>query len=189
VTPLTNTSYSVTGTGTNGCVSAEVVSTVSVNALPNIVATVAAATICVGETTSLSVTGGTSYVWSDAQTGANISITPTATATYTVIGTDVNGCENTAVVTQNVDLCTSISKQNKATLISGIYPNPNSGKFVVESDENIELTIINSLGVVVAHEKTTGAKTNLSIDYLSNGIYFIKATAQGKQQILKVIKE
>ena len=39
---------------------------------------------------------GGSYSWNDGQTTAAITVTPGATITYSVIGTDTNGCFNTA---------------------------------------------------------------------------------------------
>ncbi|HEX7413965.1 MAG TPA: PKD domain-containing protein [Bacteroidia bacterium] len=98
VTPTTNTSYSVTGTNTQGCVSSNTaVSTVTVNALPNV--SVNSATICAGNTTTLTATGASTYTWNTSATGATITPTKTITTTYTVTGTDGNGCMNTATST------------------------------------------------------------------------------------------
>ena len=53
----------------------------------------------------LEVTGGTppyTYDW-DNGVSNGVAFVPTATTTYTVIGTDANGCENTAQVTVTVN--------------------------------------------------------------------------------------
>ena len=66
-----------------------------------------AITLCGGGTAQLNATGALSYVWSPA-TGlsasniANPIATPSATTTYTVTGTDGNGCVNTATSTITV---------------------------------------------------------------------------------------
>src|SRR5690606_20915911 len=52
---------------------------------------------------TLSASGGTSYVWNTGETTQNITVSPTATTTYTVIGT-VNGCQNTDSVTVFVNV-------------------------------------------------------------------------------------
>jgi len=57
------------------------------------------ATICVGQTASLSASGGVSYQWSNGSTSANVQVAPTSTTTYTVTVTDVNGCTDTDSVT------------------------------------------------------------------------------------------
>ena len=79
-------------------VSNEVV--VTVNPLPTIAATAAnSGNFCgIGE---LTATGGTSYTWSPAasllsNTGATVTSIATANTTFTVSGTDANGCVNTA---------------------------------------------------------------------------------------------
>lgn len=70
-----------------------------VNSLPNLKLT-GNTTICAGEKTTLTVSGATSYQWSpaeglDATDKAVVEASPTTTTTYTVIGTDDNGCANT----------------------------------------------------------------------------------------------
>jgi gliding motility-associated-like protein len=95
----------VLGTDANGCSNVDSVS-VFVNTLPNIDAgqnTV----ICPGDSVMLNATGGIVYVWSPA-TGLsnpnipNPSASPSVITTYTVIGTDANGCSNQDSVTVSI---------------------------------------------------------------------------------------
>lgn len=89
--PSATTTYDVAGTDGNGCTSTDSVEIV-VNALP--VASIAGAdTICVGDTTSLTASGGTSYVWSTSQMTTSINVAPSSATTYVVTVSDVNGCE------------------------------------------------------------------------------------------------
>jgi hypothetical protein len=44
--------------------------------------------ICEGQSTVLSASGGISYIWSTGETTANITVTPTDTTVYYVTGTD-----------------------------------------------------------------------------------------------------
>lgn len=96
------TTYTVQGTNTFGCIANSQV-TVIVN-MPPVLTTNTPPPICVGTATPLQVSGATTYIWSPA-TGlsctncSNPSASPTSTTTYTVIGTDVNGCMDTAQVT------------------------------------------------------------------------------------------
>jgi gliding motility-associated-like protein len=53
------------------------------------------AIICTGASITLSGAGATSYVWDNGITN-NTNFIPSSTITYTVTGTDVNGCVNTA---------------------------------------------------------------------------------------------
>lgn len=97
-TLTTTTTYTLTGT-TAGC-SNTATKTVSVNALP-LVSAGANTSICEGLSAALTGFGATAYAWSpstglSATTGAGVTATPTITTTYTLSGTDGNGCVNTA---------------------------------------------------------------------------------------------
>ncbi len=60
--------------------------TLNLSALP--------ATICEGQTSTLSVSGTTSYLWENGSTGSSLLVSPSATHTYQVTGTDtLTGCQ------------------------------------------------------------------------------------------------
>ncbi len=99
VFPLVTTNYFVTVTS-NGC-SAVANATVTVTAV-NGQATANPASICEGATSILTATGGGTYLWSTGQTGASITVAPTATTTYTVTVTN-NGCTDVETVTVNLN--------------------------------------------------------------------------------------
>ena len=87
VTPTSNASYNVTGTDANGCISnIGAVSSVTVNTLPTL--TVNSGAICTGNSFTLMPSGASTYTYSS---GSSVD-TPTVNASYTVTGTDVNGC-------------------------------------------------------------------------------------------------
>ncbi|MBC3759099.1 VCBS repeat-containing protein, partial [Hyunsoonleella sp. SJ7] len=69
---------------------------------PTITATASATEICEGESVTLTSDGAISYIWDNNVTDGQAFV-PTETTTYTVIGTDANGCENTAEVTITVN--------------------------------------------------------------------------------------
>ena len=117
-TPGSTATYTVTGTDANGCVNTDQV-TVTVNALPTIGAG-ADQNICLGTPVTLSGTGGVSYVWTNGVTN-NTAFTPgLGSVTYTVTGTDANGCQNTAQVTVSV-VPVPVSDINSTSVLSG-YP-------------------------------------------------------------------
>lgn len=65
-----------------------------VNSKPTM--TVTTDTICVGEMASISASGASSYNWSTTQTTATIDVSPTVTTPYSVTGTTVWGCKDSA---------------------------------------------------------------------------------------------
>lgn len=120
VTPASTSVYTVTGTDLNGCVNS-FTTQVTVNALPSVTAN--SPSVCVGGTATLTASGAASYTWSTTQTVATITVSPAATTTYTLSGTDLNGCSNsyTATVTVNpaptlIVNSTSICSGSSATL-------------------------------------------------------------------------
>jgi len=89
--PTASTVYSVAGTGTNNCVSSTT-STITVNANPTLTINGGPVAICNGAAVSLTATGANSYVWSNGLITSSISVTPTASIVYSVIGTSTNNC-------------------------------------------------------------------------------------------------
>jgi len=54
--------------------------------------------ICFGNSTMLSTSGGTSYLWSNSATTSLITVSPVTDTTYSVMVTDSNGCMDTSTV-------------------------------------------------------------------------------------------
>ena len=52
-------------------------------------------TVCLGESTTLTVNGANTYTWSSGATGSLVVFTPTSTSSYTVIGEVGAGCSDT----------------------------------------------------------------------------------------------
>ncbi|MES2567557.1 MAG: LamG-like jellyroll fold domain-containing protein [Bacteroidota bacterium] len=188
ITPTSNSTYTVSGTSALGCISSGfATSNVTVNALPVINASSNSTLICTGETASLTVNGtSTSYTWNTSATGSSISVSPTVTTTYSVTGTDVNGCSNNAVVTQSVSLCTGINQLINNNKTMTVFPNPGSGDITVQTDEAIQTVyIFNILGDLA---QTENSKT-FSVAELSSGIYIIHVKTDKGINTLRFVKE
>ena len=118
-TTAETTTYTVTGTDGNGCVNTASVD-VLVFALPTVTANADPSQVCIGEELTLTGGGATTYVWdNDVEDG--IAFEPIlGTTTYTVTGTDDNGCINTASIDVTVfDLPTVIANVNTNELCLG----------------------------------------------------------------------
>ena len=89
--PVTANTYTVTGTDGNGCENTDQVA-LTLNALPSVDAGTDQI-VCEGDLVTVSGTGASSYTW-DNGVSDGVAFNATATTTYTVIGADVNGCEN-----------------------------------------------------------------------------------------------
>jgi len=123
--PSITTNYTVNGTDASGCVSsAATTATVTVNTPVTLSFTATPSSLCVGQTTTITVSGASTYTWSanaaSAQTNT-VSITPAGTDTYTVNGTDVSGCAtNTGTVAVSVNAALTVTiTASQSNLCSG----------------------------------------------------------------------
>lgn len=59
--------------------------------------------ICDGSTTNLTASGASSFVWNTGENTATVMVMPSQTTTYSVTGTDVNGCSTAVSKVVNVE--------------------------------------------------------------------------------------
>jgi trimeric autotransporter adhesin len=113
-----NTFYEVIGTDANGCSNSSTVEII-VNALPTITAAATSTIICAGNSDTLQASGATNYTWNNIATITSDTILTNinATATYTVIGTDANGCSNSSTVEIIVNALPTITASATSTII------------------------------------------------------------------------
>lgn len=189
VSPTLTTTYSVVGTNAAGC-TGSLTRTLVVNALPTITATSNASMICSGQSATLTAGGGTTYSWNTGANTGSVVVSPTVATTYTVLGTDVNGCSKSATVTQNVSACTGIEAISgpKGTLMN-VYPNPTNGQFTIELSSPADLSVINVVGQEILKEKLHEGKHNLDLGNEAKGIFFISVMQNGKTSMVKLIKQ
>jgi gliding motility-associated-like protein len=118
VSPTVTTTYFVTGQDVNLCGNTAEV-TITVNALPIVIAS-DDQTICIGETVVVNAQGALTYTWNQGLgIGQSHNVSPTSTTTYTVTGTDANGCENTDQTTVNVNQLPSITASVDVSICEG----------------------------------------------------------------------
>ena len=116
-TPASTTTYTVTGTDANGCSNTSTVN-VTVNALPNVSASSSAPAVCEGSSVTLTGSGASTYNWMPgSMSGTTVSDTPVMSTTYTVTGTDANGCSNTANISVTVNTLPTVSASSSAPAI------------------------------------------------------------------------
>lgn len=174
VTPTITTTYSVTGTGNNGCKTTQTITMYS----PNINISISNPNLCANEAVTLTAISASSCTWSTFQTGASITITPVVTAIYGVYGIDEHGCEASNEFILSVSPCTSIDEIDKKNNRIKIYPNP------VNEILNVELEMINEkengifvydiLGNELIHNSSFQVDNSIDVRDLKSGIYFIK---------------
>ena len=189
VSPTINTTYTVTGTNSlTGCSSNGIIS-LSVNPSPTISIT-GNQTICAGEYVNLNASGANTYTWNNSWVANNISVTPSTSTVFYVMGSNSNGCVGTASAQIIVSECTGINSIISQNEIQ-IYPNPNAGVFTInlKSYDNCFIKITNVLGQIIKTQKAEMIN-DFNIKTFEKGIYFI-TILNNNQPIYKgsIIKE
>ncbi len=154
VSPTTDDTYVLTGT-TNGCVAKDSVE-ITVHALPVITSSVDA-DICDGDSIELTAGGAVTYDWDNSGgSGASVFVAPNSTTTYTVTGTDGNGCEGTS--------------STKIDVIS--VPKP----VIILSGADLRTTSIFSGYEWFLNGSALPNSNNQSYTFTENGSYTVEAT-------------
>lgn len=184
VTPSATTSYSVSSTTSAGC-SYAATYTQSVYSVGSISVTTTKATVCKGQAVTLNANGASNYSWQPvSQSGNSIVVTPSVNTTYTVTGTDANGCNTTGNLVQNVSDCTGIAQGSENAVVA-IYPNPSRGLITVAGNsltENGVLLITNVAGQQVLEVNLSAQDTVIQTG-LNPGIYLYQVNAAGSTVI------
>jgi gliding motility-associated-like protein len=166
-TPATTTDYTVTGTDANGCTNTAV-ATVTVNAQLVVDAGVDD-TVCIGNNINLNATGGpagTNYVWSPgALPGASQTIVASATQTFTVLGTDPNGCQGSDSIVITVPAA--------ITLATGGFPATCNG---VCDGQVVVLASPTTGGFAQYTYAWTGGGTTAGVNGMCAGTYTVTVT-------------
>ena len=151
--------YSVTVTATGGCSGVSSVTTVTANTLPTPLITAGSpTTFCQGGTVTLTSSYNSGNLWSDNQNTS--SITVSATGTYSLTVTDVNGCTGSAGPTNIV-----VNPLPAAPVISLSGPN------VICSGNNVTLSSSYNNGNLWSNNQNTS-----SITVNTNGNYSVSYT-------------
>jgi hypothetical protein len=191
VSPLITTTYNVIGTNSYSCTNvANVV--VNVNQAPQINVS-GSLDICRGESGALTGLGADTYTWSSQtsfiQTNP-IAPYPQLSTSYTVSGTDANGCVGNTVVYMMVNACTGITKVNQGIESLQVYPNPNNGVFTVELANGLLKTIevVDLTGRTVLLSSGENDAIAVNINNLANGVYYVKVKSANAVAVSKMIK-
>lgn len=153
--------------------------------------------VCVGANVNFSaaVTSTTvlNYIWqgpnsytSSIQNPTIVSAVPANAGTYTLTAYDSFGCSENSSVTLTVSTCTNI-KEETMSMLSSLYPNPNNGHFILETESDGLLYVCNALGQELYIQKVISGKNSIRVEDLSNGVYFVRLMCNNREEFFKII--
>lgn len=192
VTPNAPTVYTVTGTNLISC---STTATIQIMTHPAFTVTANAGSalpICIGEKITLTGGGASTYTWTSNSAlvlmGNPVNAYPQLTTTYTVTGTNSNGCKKTASLTQTVNECVGLKEVQASQ--SHVFPNPTNGVLNLEfSTASLKtLQISDMSGRVIKTISTSNQAEILDLSDLANGIYFLNVISSESSEVIKIIK-
>ena len=160
-------SYLITYTDTD---SATATFNLTINALPTVIVSVSAGTICDGESTILTASGASTYVWNDGNTDNPRTVSPTTTTLFTATGTDSNGCTSSGgtTITVNPQDSAAFSYSANTYCANGTDPTPTiTGTVGGAFTSTAGLSINASTGEIDLDASTVGT---YSITYTTTGV-------------------
>ena len=158
--------YTVTATNIEGCTASKEV-VITVNPLPNVII-MGKAVACEGSSTVLTANGADVYQWS---TGDNTpQITVSEFGKYSVVGTDANGCTNTASVTVLISPLPQIAIQGETDICSGestVLTATGGNSYLWSngsSEESIEVSRASTYQVIGYNEDGCESKASVTVN-------------------------
>lgn len=152
-------------------------------------------TVSSGSTLASLVVTGENILWYNSATNKNATSTPLPLSTVLVDGTTyyasqtINGYESTNRLPITVAL-TALSTGSFAFNNFNYYPNPVTNSLTISNNSTIDtVEVISILGQKIMRKNVNDLQATINLSQLSKGIYFVKASSEGQEKIIKIVKE
>ena len=141
-----------------------------------VTSTPADATICEGESISMTASGAATYSWTPTvsdPTGQTVTASPLVTTTYTVSGTTQDGCSADGTLEVIVEDCASLSESSNA--VFALFPNPASELMQVHytQKEAVKLVEVRDMNGRVVFSAAEAVNT-IDVHVFTNGVYTLR---------------
>ena len=184
--PSTTATYTVTGTGVNGCENTDQV-TVVVNATP--VATISV----VNDVTLAASPAGMNYTWincasgTDAPNGSTANFTAIANGSYAVIVTSAEGCSDQS----DCEIISSVGLDQIAAIEMSVNPNPTAGELTINMPTELtaQAQVFDAQGKLVLDASNVSNGSILNLMNMTTGVYMVRITAADSVQTFRVVKQ
>jgi len=162
VSPSSTTTYTVTSSESGKCSKTD---NITVTVQPYVTTSVSGnQTICQGQSATLTVSGGTSRVWSHNNSTANsVTVTPSSTTTYTVTSSESGKCSKTDNITVTVQPYVTTTVSSNPTICQG---------------QSATLTVSGGTSRVWSHNNSTA--NSVTVSPSSTTTYTVTSSESGK---------
>ncbi|MCU0359323.1 MAG: T9SS type A sorting domain-containing protein [Bacteroidia bacterium] len=147
--------------------------------------------ICKGDRYTYTVSGGTSYLWSNGVSTSTAALQPTLTTVYTVSAT-ANGCTQSKTFTVNVSPCLGIEDLETAgtpMAIGGkVYPNPVLNELKIESAFEGSLKVFDLSGRELHQSHLLQGENTFDTSFLNTGVYSLQLSNGTLTRHLRMVK-
>jgi hypothetical protein len=154
--------------------------------VPNVTLAASQTTICNGASVNLTASGATTYTWSTNAITNSISVTPSVTTSYTVVGQNSPGCPDTKTVNIVVKPSPTLTVSPSATICPGAAATltasgANTYSWSPGSFTTSAITVTPGLSTVynVAGTNTVGCTTNSNIN-----VFVVVCTGLAKNTVI-----
>lgn len=154
--------------------------------------------ICNGQTTMLTASGSGLLTWYPSSSSSTslatgpIYNTPTlSTGTYSYY-IEAKTCTTSASRTQitvNVSICNELNEIPTTLSLIKIYPNPNKGTFILETEYEAELVMLDLFAKEIIRQQLTIGKHALDLSKHSSGVYLINVRNKYGNENFRLVKE
>ena len=186
--PDSTATYTVTVTDASGCTNTAN-GTITVYSLPAITITPSSITLCPGDSTTLTASGGATYLWSTSDSTDVISVSPDSTTTYTVTVTSSAGCSAMDTVVVAVGTFTITGRTMYAGKANtGTSPHPPTYNSRTYDINKVIAILKNQSGTEIARD-TSDVNGAFTFSDICNGtytLYYDKYTADTMQWVNNV---
>ncbi|MCX8079893.1 MAG: T9SS type A sorting domain-containing protein [Bacteroidia bacterium] len=159
--------------------------TVQVNVNPSPTISVNSASVCQGNSATLTASGASSYTWNTGSNNASISANPSVTTVYTVTGSNGTCTANqTATITVNALPSVSLSAAQNTACLNGptisLNGSPSGGVYTGSNVSGSSFNPINTGTFIPVYSYTdasTGCSNNATITIVVNALPGVSLTA------------
>ncbi|MDC8003570.1 M36 family metallopeptidase [Aureisphaera galaxeae] len=118
--------------------------------------------------------------------------------TVTVTMTDANGntatCDATVTVTDPLNVCIAGVNDNILDQQVGLFPNPTTGQVTLVNNSNLNLkgatiTDVNGRIIQQIDLSEAGTNTNISLEKLASGLYFVQINTEDSSTVKRIVKQ